>query len=92
MITIEQVENEIQLVLARGNNREDISYLANLFICRDAMQEKNLGAKIETENTSEFAKCVNGRCFTEVLPALEELLDAVNATNPRLYRSFISLL
>ena len=90
MITIEQVENEISKVLAHGNNREDISYLANLYICKEAMHGKSLGVKIETENTSEFAKCVNGRCFTEILPLLEELLEVVNATNPRLYRSFIS--
>lgn len=92
MITVEQVENEISNVLARGNNREDIAYLANLFICREAMQGKNLGVAIETRNTSEFAQCVNGKCFSEILPVLEELLEAVSITNPKLYKSFISLL
>ena len=90
MITVEQVESEISNVLARGNNREDISYLANLFICREAMQGKNLGVTIEARSTSEFAQCVNGKCFSEILPLLEELLEAVNATNPRLYKSFIA--
>ena len=90
MITVEQVENEIVNVLARGNNRDDISYLANLFICREAMQGKNLGVTIETAGTSEFARCVNGKCFSEILPLLDELLEAVNATNPRLYRNFIA--
>ena len=90
MITIEQVENEIENVLAHGDNREDVSFLANLYICREAMQGRSLGVTITTDSVSEFARCVNGRCFSEILPLLEELLDAVNATNPRLYRSFIS--
>ena len=92
MITAEQIENEIRNVLAHGNNREDVSFLADLYISREAMQGKSLGVTIETDGTSEFALCVNGRCFAEILPMLEELLDAVRATNPRLYKSFISRL
>ena len=89
MITAEQIENEIENVLAHGNNRADIAFLADLYTCRDAI--KGVSMTIP-EPTSEFARCVNGRCLADILPMLEELLETVMAINPRLYKSFISKL
>ena len=91
MITIEQIENEIRNVIAHGNNRSDVSFLADLYICQSAMNGKDF-TQISTSNESEFAQCVNGKCFEEIMPILEELLDAVRVINPRLYTSFISKL
>ena len=44
---------------------------------------------INLDSRSEFAQIVNGRKASEVFPVIDELLDALMAINPRLYKSFI---
>ena len=45
--------------------------------------------RIELDSNSEFARLVNGRKASEVLPVVDELIEALMAINPRLYKSFI---
>ena len=44
---------------------------------------------ITYKGDSEFAKLVNGRRQTDVMPIIEELLETVRVLNPRLYASVI---
>lgn len=97
MLTPDIIEKEIADVIARGDNRADIACLADLYICRAAMRDGGVPALpateiVETASRSEFAECINGRCFSDILPLLEELLETIRALQPRLYNSFISRL
>ena len=96
MLSLEIIENEIAHVIAHGNDRSDIALLADLYVCRSMMKPEDSVAlpekRLAVESTSEFASCVNGRCFSEVLPQIEEFLDAVKTVNPRLYDCFITRL
>ena len=94
MLTLDGIEREIQNIMDHGTNREDVACLADLFVCRSAMRGGDAAMsdeKIEATG-SEFSACVNGKCFSEILPFLEELLDAVKVLHPRMYESFISKL
>ena len=92
MLTLDAINSEIESVIAHGNNRADIAFLSDLFSCRDAMMERSAelarAEPIEAEG-SEFAACVNGRCFSEILPFLEELLATLKVVQPRLYDAFL---
>ena len=92
MLTLDAINKEIDNIIAHGDNRADIACLADLLACRDAMMERSAElARAEpiAAEGSEFAACINGRCFSEILPFLEELLDAVKVMQPRLYEAFI---
>ena len=88
MLTLEKINGEIENIIKHGDNRSDIACLADLFVCRDAMQERQ-GAEPIKATGSEFAVCVNGRCFSEILPLLEELMETLKIMQPRLYDGFI---
>ena len=94
MLTLEIIEKEIAEVIAHGDNRADIACLADLYVCRDYMREKGSVSTeiVRTDSRSEFAECVNGRCFSDILPLLEELLETIRALQPRLYDGFMSRL
>lgn len=97
MLTPDVIEKEIADVIERGSSRSDVSLLADLYICRDAMREGGVPAPrtteiVKTESRSEFAECINGRCFSDILPLLEELLETIRALQPRLYDGFMSRL
>ena len=94
MLTLDQINAEIQNVLAHGNNRSDVEFLANLYICAAGMQGKGIEVHpiIETDGESEFMRLVNGKRLEDVLTAFDEMLEAVKALNPRLYDAFIGKL
>lgn len=93
MLTLADIEKEISNITAHGSNRADVACLADLYICRANMlgedKKAAAGDVIETGGESEFAVCINGRCFSEVLPFIEELLEALKVVNPRLYDGFM---
>lgn len=86
MLTLADINREIDNIVEHGTNRADVSTLADLYICRELMQEK---VKIEASG-SEFAACINGKCFNEVMPFLEELMDTLKIIQPRLYDAFMA--
>ena len=47
------------------------------------------GDVIEYNGSSEFARLVNGMSQSEVMKVIDELMDAVQVINPRLYASVI---
>ena len=44
---------------------------------------------INYSGKTEFADLINGRRQSEVMPVIEELVEAVHALNPRLYASVV---
>ena len=90
MLSLDTIDIEIKNILEHGNNRADISCLADLYICREAMREKPepMAERIKAEG-SEFASCINGKCFSEILPFLEELLETIQVIQPKLYDAFL---
>lgn len=49
----------------------------------------SVGATIEINSDTEFADAANGMQIDQFTAAVEELVEAVQVTNPRLYASFI---
>ena len=88
MLTKERIDEEIKNLVEHGTNRADIACLADLLICRDRLTEHE---RI-TAQGSEFAACVNGKCFSEILPLLEELVETLHVLQPKLYESFMQRL
>lgn len=91
MLSIANIDAEIANIVTHGTTRQDIATLADLYICRSAMQDRPPPEKIAAHG-SEFAMCVNGKCFSEILPFLEELMDTLKVLQPRLYEAFIAKL
>lgn len=44
---------------------------------------------IEFDSESEFAKMANGKSQDFVMPVIDELMEALNVLNPRLYESVL---
>ena len=80
MLTLADINREIDNIVEHGTNRADVSTLADLYICRELMQEK---VKSETSG-SEFAACINGKCFSEIMPCLEELMDTLKVISGKM--------
>ena len=91
MLSIAKIDEEIAEYVTHGNSRQDIATLADLYIIRAAMQDRPPPEKI-TAHGSEFAACINGKCFSEILPFLEELMETLQMIQPRLYEAFIAKL
>ena len=91
MLSIDKIDEEIANYVTHGNSRQDIATLADLYICRSAMQDRPPPEKI-TAHGSEFAMCINGKCFSEIMPFLEELMDTLKIIQPRLYDAFMAKL
>lgn len=88
MLTLDKINAEIDNIIAHGDNRADIACLADLLVCREALQERTATEPIKASG-SEFAVCVNGKCFSEIMPHLDELMETLKLVQPRLYDSFI---
>lgn len=57
-------------------------------ISRDA----GIDTRIQYDGESDFAHMVNGKEQGDVLPVIDELMDAVAVLNPRLYNSVMNRL
>lgn len=47
---------------------------------------------IQISGDSEFLRKISGKSWSEILPEVESLVEAVQVVNPRLYNSFIARL
>lgn len=47
------------------------------------------GDIVDFDSKSEFSRLINGRRVSEVLPLIDDLMDALMVINPRLYNSVI---
>ena len=89
MLTLADIDREIHNIVEHGTSRQDVACLADLYVCREAMQNEGKQDRIEADG-SEFAACINGKCFSEILPFLEELLETLKILQPKLYEAFLN--
>ena len=93
MLTPETIQKEIDEILAHGDNRADIATLADLYICLAGMRGEPITVTTEADTgPREDCLIICGKPVAAALPFLEELVEAVQATNPRLYNSFMDKL
>lgn len=87
----------------RNPNANTCLKLAAYYTIKDHMFEKTPGVSysyaagpntdtIEYNSDSEFSKIIKGKETNEVLSVMDELMDTLNAINPRLYEGVITKL
>ena len=93
MITIEQINGEISILEQEKPTYAVMQKLANLYIVRDHM---GVGDQLNTQEVvpefridSEFVNAIEGHDIRSVIPKVNELVEAVHITNPRLYDNFM---
>ena len=91
MLTPETIQAEIDNIIKHGNNRADIATLADLYICLAGMRGEPIAVTMP-EPEPEECLMICGKPIADALPILQELVDVIQATNPRLYSSFIQRL
>lgn len=99
MISMEQIDGEIAVLENEKPTHVIMEKLANLYIVRDHMvlSGANVPTPITTvvertvglDSGTEFAELVIKKDIYKVMPAIDELMDAVMVLNPRLYKSVI---
>ena len=93
MLTLDTIEREIQLLKAHGDNRADVSFLAALYICKAYMDtpngknalRANEAVSVAVDGDSEFYQAIRGKDTGVVLAVMNELMETLRLTNPRLY-------
>ena len=85
MLTADRINAEIASVIEHGDNRQDIMYLASLYNVRDHLEQSASVSKVVSSG-SEFMNCINGKCFDDVIPVLDELMDTLKIINERVYQ------
>ena len=84
MLTVDEIRKDIAELVAHGDNRADISTLADLYVCLNAMSQAEPRLSDYTGD-SEFAQAIRGKDMTAVLSVLDEAMEAVKVVQPRLY-------
>ena len=84
MLTIDKINDEIANVIIHGNNRQDVFYLASLFICRQNLQPTGDIGSVKSE--SEFVECVKDKRYADVVSAMDKLMCELKGVNPRFYQ------
>lgn len=95
MIDINELNVEIARLEYEPSSYENYMKLASLYIIRGQLDgEPTVGipATIYMEGASdepqsEFARAIQGKPFDEVVGIIEDLLDTLSVTNPRVYGS-----
>lgn len=87
MLTADRINAEIASVIEHGDNRQDILYLASLYNVRDHLEQSaSVSNVVNAKGNSDFINCVNGKCFDDVIPVLDELMDTLKIINERVYQ------
>ena len=61
----------------------------HLFPTEEPMYSYKAGGGIDLDSDSEFARLVNGRQPEDVMPVMDEAMDALKVLNPAFYASVI---
>ena len=95
MITIEQINGEIAVLEEEKPTHVIMQKLAALYIVRDHIVISDTPVKVTAETIpkfeieSDFVSVIEGKDIRFVVPVLNELVEAVQITNPRLYEGFM---
>ena len=92
MIDLDEVANAIDRIQAGETNWTAIEHLAALYTVKnnldvqDAAQSRSPGPD---DISSEFGEAIRNKPIRDVLEIIDELMDALQVTQPRLYNSVI---
>ena len=95
MITIEQINGEIAVLEQEKPTHVIMQKLAALYVVRDHIVISDTPVKVTTETIpkfeieSDFVSVLEGKDIRSVVPVFNELVEAVQITNPRLYEGFM---
>lgn len=89
MITIEQINGEIAVLEDEKPTHVIMQKLAALYVVRDHIVISRPQADVvpDFDADSDFLKSVAGNSPREMWLVMDELMQAVSVTNPRLYES-----
>jgi transcriptional/translational regulatory protein YebC/TACO1 len=94
MLSVDTIEAEILELESNDTTYAVCSKLADLYTVRDHIKSKAIAetneAGIEYDTGTEFADAVNGKCYSDVFPVLDELMETIRLLQPRVYASAIT--
>lgn len=100
MLDLKEIEWAISQLEKGESSHSAYGKLANLYVIRDhaqgdqtpearyshaAIPVEQVESPISYESDTEFSMVVRGRISTEVWPVIDELMEVLRVTNPRLY-------
>lgn len=68
-----------------GRTAEPIIYSTSSRLTEKAIE-------IETDGSTEFLEAINGKSWSDVAPAITELVECVQVMHPKMYEAFIGKL
>ena len=93
MITLKELTKEISALEKEEPSFAVMQKLANLYIVRDHMS--SVAAKNEVviyDSGSDFSNKIQKKDINEVLEVIDELMETLQAINPRLYEGVLTRL
>ena len=84
MITIEQIDLEINALEREAPTFAIMEKLADLYIVRDHMIS-GVGQTVLINSGSKFSDAISGKNMQDVLAIMDELMSALVVLNPKLY-------
>ena len=91
MLDLNTINKEIAKIIQHGNNFEDCQKLAILVVCRGAFKDTT-PTTVTYNSRTEFAQLISDKTFDDILPVMDELMEAVKVLNPRLYDGVVGKL
>jgi len=92
MLTVEGINQEIADVIRRGDTRQDVAHLANLFVVRDGLSgipatkaSPEPVLSVPASGESDFLRAVAGKDSGRVWAVMDEAMDTLKSVFPRLY-------
>lgn len=91
MISKDELDKTILELEMRDTTFANCSKLADLYICRDHItgQAQKQSVPLETGGDSEFLQAINGKNSIAVWEIMDDLMDTIKVTAPRVYSSIM---
>ena len=92
MISKDELDKTILELEMRDTTFANCSKLADLYTVRDhiSLQQQKQPIPLETTGDSEFLQAVNGKNSIDVWKIVDDLMDTLHATAPRVYSSIMN--
>ena len=96
MISLEEIEKEIQALEQQDTNYAVIERLSWLITVRNYLKDEKQDIEpistVSAEGESELMQLIHGMPDCDVWKVIDELVGVVKIVNPKLYNSFIQKL
>lgn len=92
MITLTEIDGAIRECENAPTSYQNCEKLATFYTVRDHLQPEysyDPPQGIDNYGESEFLKAVTGRDTAEIMAIMDELMDTIHITNPRLYQGVL---